>query len=224
MMDEYKHYQMLLTENQVDQVNYVCDGMLERFEAWIEDAKQYGERPFSDRPEVPYMEIVCDTLTQIQRAIEIPVYEGKTPLVVIDADQKVHLLNVCADYHSFLVDFLSDRIDDGAPKTEVVDDLYTLYLIGNIEGRLLYGGLTDGDMKILTDWDEFLEGLKEEEFPEEKEVVLDLDKWYKCPDCGESCQGNELIYPVDSGELYVCPKCGCIQERAEVERQLREEE
>lgn len=52
---------------------------------------------------------------------------------------------------------------------------------------------------------------------------LDLDGWYKCPDCGASVQGYEIKHPSKEG-LYVCPECGCVQENTEVERQLGKEE
>lgn len=217
-MGQYKHYQVLLTENQSEQVDYVCDELGERYEAWIEEAKEFGERPFTDRPEVAYMEIVLDTMSMIKKAIAEPVYDGESPLLRIDADQKIHLLSVLADYHSFLCDFIGDKVDN---EDDIQLDLYSLYLLGNIEGRLLYGGITEGDMKILTEWDEFLEGCKEEAFEEEEgSGLIDLDKWFACPFCGKSNTGEEIQYPIAGSTIYVCPSCGCMLDEKEVERQL----
>lgn len=52
---------------------------------------------------------------------------------------------------------------------------------------------------------------------------MDGEKIYVCPDCGKTCWGDELKYPIASGMLYVCPGCGCIQDEREVERQLGKE-
>lgn len=52
---------------------------------------------------------------------------------------------------------------------------------------------------------------------------LELDGWYKCPDCEASVQGYEIKHPCKEG-LYMCPECGCVQEPKEVERQLGKED
>lgn len=222
-MGKQKHYQVLLTEEQAEQLRYVCEDMSEPYSdmAYVEEK---GGSPFVDRPGASFLTNVSETLDFAHLMLETPVYEGELPLLVMDADQKIHYLNVLADYHGYLVEFIGERIGDKASKEEIDLDLYSLYLLGNIEGRLLYNGVTEGDMKLLEEWDEFLQGMKKEAEEQEKVVVLDLDKWYACPHCGKSCEGNELQYPIAGGILYVCPACGCIQEEKEVERQLGTEE
>lgn len=53
---------------------------------------------------------------------------------------------------------------------------------------------------------------------------MDFEKDYTCPDCGDACKGEDMIYNIASGTLYVCPHCGCIQNERDVERQLKDEE
>lgn len=220
-MGKYKHYQVLLTEAQAEHLRYVCDDMAEPY-ADMATEEADGGRPFVDRPSAEFLNGVSTVLDYAAIILEEPVYEGKSPLLSIDADQKIHFLNVLADYHSYLVDFIGERIGDEASKEEINLDLYSLYLLGNIEGRLLYNGITEGDMKILNEWDEFLEGCKEEEFPAEQEGsgLIDLDKWFACPFCGKSNPGEEIQYPIAGSTIYVCPSCGCILDEKEVERQL----
>lgn len=48
---------------------------------------------------------------------------------------------------------------------------------------------------------------------------LNLNRWYKCPDCGEEVHGYEL-QTGDKEAPYVCPGCGCLQENRVIEQQL----
>jgi uncharacterized Zn finger protein len=51
---------------------------------------------------------------------------------------------------------------------------------------------------------------------------IDYRGTFKCPDCGRSSFGHELLYNIPQHPtLLVCPKCGVIQNKKEVERQLR---
>lgn len=81
--------------------------------------------------------------------------ETNKPLVSLDADHTGHLLCMLADYHTFIIDqwHCGEREND-----EVAG---TCYLLGNIEGRLLYNGLTQDDLDILEDWEAELEEWKE---------------------------------------------------------------
>lgn len=77
------------------------------------------------------------------------------PLVSLDADHTGHLLCMLADYHTFIIEqwHCGEREND-----EVAD---TCYLLGNIEGRLLYNGLTQDDLDLLELWEEELNEWKE---------------------------------------------------------------
>lgn len=50
---------------------------------------------------------------------------------------------------------------------------------------------------------------------------MKVNRWYNCPDCHAVVSPRELKFPLESGMfVYVCPECGVIQEKSEVERQL----
>lgn len=49
------------------------------------------------------------------------------------------------------------------------------------------------------------------------------DRSFVCPHCGQRTAGDAVIYPIASGHLYVCRRCGCIQDPEEVKRQLGED-
>lgn len=76
-------------------------------------------------------------------------------LVKLDADHAGHLLGMLAEYHTFVM----DQWHCGEKQNDDVAD--TCYLLGNIEGRLLYDGLTQEDLDLLEAWEEELEEWKE---------------------------------------------------------------
>ena len=79
----------------------------------------------------------------------------KPILVSMDADHQIHLLAMLADYHTCIIEqwHCGERQND-----EVAE---TCYLLGNIEGRLLYSGITKEDLEIMQCWEDELEEWKE---------------------------------------------------------------
>lgn len=88
--------------------------------------------------------------------------EHPIKIIPIDDDHKIHILNVLSRYHSIQEDHVKDAIlNDIDPDLE----LFSLYLLGNIEGRLLAGGeLTEKDM-------DYIIGMEEELKDADNEVV-----------------------------------------------------
>lgn len=41
---------------------------------------------------------------------------------------------------------------------------------------------------------------------------------YTCPDCGQVCDINDLMYEVGGTTMLVCPNCGVIQESEMLEQ------
>lgn len=74
--------------------------------------------------------------------------DPKKMRVALDADTAGHYLVFLAEYHSWL----TLRWESG--EIEGRDYADTCYLIGNIEGRTLYGGLTQEDIELLEAWEE----------------------------------------------------------------------
>ena len=56
--------------------------------------------------------------------------------------------------------------------------------------------------------------------------MMDFNRNYVCPDCGEISKGRNIKYPVWGKKhvTYVCPECGCIQDKNKVEQQLGKDE
>lgn len=79
----------------------------------------------------------------------------ETPIIILDPDHAGHLIAMLADYHTYVLEawhhgevFTNDGVAD------------TCYLLGNIEGRLLYDGITQEDLDIMEDWEAELEDWK----------------------------------------------------------------
>lgn len=74
--------------------------------------------------------------------------DPKKVRVILDADTTGHYLVFLAEYHSWL----TLRWETG----EVENRYYaeTCYMLGNIEGRTLYNGLTQEDIELLEAWEE----------------------------------------------------------------------
>lgn len=76
------------------------------------------------------------------------------PTVKLDADTAGSILAFLADYRTYL----KEAWRCGEMEHEVVMD--SLYMLGNIEGRCLYDGLTCDDLEIIENWEEELDDWK----------------------------------------------------------------
>ena len=79
----------------------------------------------------------------------------KPVLVSMDADHQIHLLAMLADYHACII----EQWHCGELQNDEVAE--TCYRLGNIEGRLLYSGITEEDLEIMQCWEDELEEWKE---------------------------------------------------------------
>ena len=77
------------------------------------------------------------------------------PMVSIDADHMGYLLSILADYHTMAM----VQLDSGLVGPGTCAD--TCYMLGNIEGRLLYSGLTQDDLDLVEAWEKELNDWKE---------------------------------------------------------------
>lgn len=78
------------------------------------------------------------------------------PLVKLDADHAGTLLVVMSELHTYWMEiYRRDTVD-------VEDLLDKMYLLGNMEGRCLYDGLTQDDLDIIEGWEEDMVKFKEE--------------------------------------------------------------
>lgn len=84
--------------------------------------------------------------------------------VRLDADQQGHILSVLADYHTVL----NDRIIDERFGTDqqMRDLLYSVYLLGNIEGRCFGDCLTTEDLEMIDAWEDFMIMMRQEALEE----------------------------------------------------------
>jgi hypothetical protein len=76
-------------------------------------------------------------------------------LVTLDADHTGQLIAMLTDYHTYLI----EQWHCGEKQNDNV--AYTCYLLGNIEGRLLYNGITQEDLDLMEDWEAELNSWKE---------------------------------------------------------------
>lgn len=65
---------------------------------------------------------------------------AKGKFVSLDPDQQVHYLNVLANYHSRLI--------------EQEDHTDTLYMLGNIEGRMIHNHTMPSDLEFIEEWED----------------------------------------------------------------------
>ena len=78
------------------------------------------------------------------------------PLIKLDADHAGTLLVVMSELHTYWMELWRE----GKAKPE--DTMDKLYLMGNMEGRCLYDGLTQDDLDLLELWEEEMVAWKEE--------------------------------------------------------------
>lgn len=76
------------------------------------------------------------------------------PLVKLDADHAGSLLVLLADIHTYVMEAWR------CGEKEHEDAMETCYMIGNVEGRCLYDGLTQDDLDLIEAWKEELEEWK----------------------------------------------------------------
>ena len=77
------------------------------------------------------------------------------PFVHLDADHAGSILVLLSEYHTYVLE--AWHCGEAFTNDEVAD---TCYMIGNIEGRCLYGGLTQDDLDLINAWKEELEEWK----------------------------------------------------------------
>lgn len=77
-------------------------------------------------------------------------YKGKP--VILDCDQIGDDLSFLAEYHSYLTLLWESAEMENRSYAE------TVYLIGNIEGRLMYNHATEDDMELIALWKEEMTG------------------------------------------------------------------
>ena len=89
----------------------------------------------------------------------------------VDPDAEGHYLVLLADYHSYLVEKIMNTtignpdmpFNEGVGETRYSLMLFELYMIGNLEGRLISSHkLTADDLHLLQDWGTELAELKSE--------------------------------------------------------------
>lgn len=74
--------------------------------------------------------------------------ENNNPRVSLDADHQGHIIVFLAEYHSWI----TEQWECGEMEDRNYAD--TCYMIGNIEGRTLYNGLTQEDLNLIEAWEE----------------------------------------------------------------------
>ncbi len=72
--------------------------------------------------------------------------EPQPQFLDLDADHQGYLLARLAEYHNYIL----QCCDDGTIRMR--DGLDTLYLLGNMEGRLLHGHVMEQDVDLITEW------------------------------------------------------------------------
>jgi len=78
---------------------------------------------------------------------------AKSKFVCLDPDQQVHYLNVLADYHGLILTHLARDEYQLFTKKEFQSVLDTMYMLGNIEGRMIHNHTMQSDLDMLEEWE-----------------------------------------------------------------------
>lgn len=80
----------------------------------------------------------------------------KHEMVVLDADQQIHLLAVLADFHTYVLEawHCGEEFDDEGPLLRAI-------MCSNMEGRCIGNNLCQEDLDLIADWEEEVERWKE---------------------------------------------------------------